>query len=187
MRHLRIAPNWLRYFIVVVLVLGVFFRFVNLDRKVFWHDETYTMLRISGYTKDEVKRQLFNGRIISPDSFFRYQSINPERNLSDTIMSLAMEEPQHPPLYYIIARVWVQVFGNTFASSVMAVRSLSGIISLLVIPTMYWLCWELFKVPLGFIFSASVCLCPRSSRIYTLGCKYFVLKCCFVKGNSTRF
>ncbi len=149
MRHLRIAPNWLRYFIVVVLVLGVFFRFVNLDKKVFWHDETYTMLRLSGYTADEVKRQVFNSRIISAESLFRYQNINSERDLSDTIRSLAMEDPQHPPLYYIIARVWVQVFGQAFANSVIAVRSLSVVISLLVIPAMYWLCWELFKVPLG--------------------------------------
>ncbi|PAX49806.1 glycosyltransferase family 39 protein [Brunnivagina elsteri] len=149
MRHLRIAPNWLRYFIVVVLVLSVFFRFVNLDRKVFWHDETYTMLRLSGYTTNEVKSQVFNSRIISPESLFRYQNINSERDLSDTIRSLAMEDPQHPPLYYIIARVWVQVFGQTFANSVIAVRSLSAVISLLVIPAMYWLCWELFKVPLG--------------------------------------
>jgi uncharacterized membrane protein len=149
MRHLRIAPNWLRYFIVVVLILSVFLRFVNLDKKVFWHDETYTMLRLSGYTTNEVKSQVFNSRIISPGSLFRYQNINSERDLSDTIRSLAMEDPQHPPLYYIIAHVWVQVFGQTFANSVIAVRSLSAVISLLVIPAMYWLCWELFKVPLG--------------------------------------
>ena len=47
--------------------------------------------------------------------------------------------------YYIIARFWVQIFGN----SVTAIRSLSAIISLMVFPCTYWLCWELFKVPLG--------------------------------------
>ncbi|BAZ41618.1 hypothetical protein NIES4101_75850 [Calothrix sp. NIES-4101] len=149
MRHLRIAPNWLRYFIVVVLVLGVFFRCVNLDIKVFSHDETYTMLRLSGYTKDEVKQRLFNGQIISPDNLFRYQNINNERDWSDTIRSLAVEDPQHPPLYYIVARFWVQIFGQIFVNSVTAIRSLSVLMSLLAITAMYWLCWELFKVPLG--------------------------------------
>jgi uncharacterized membrane protein len=145
MRHLRIVPNWLRLFILVVLVLGVFFRFTNLDRKVFWHDETYTMLRVSGYTAREVKQKVFNGNIISPISLAKFQNVNNEKGLSDTIHSLAIEDPQHPPLYYIIARFWVQIFGN----SVTAIRSLSAVISLMVFPCAYWLCWELFKVPLG--------------------------------------
>jgi uncharacterized membrane protein len=145
MRHLRIVPNWLRLFILVVLINGLFFRFTNLDSKVFWHDETYTMLRVSGYTAREVKQKVFNGSIISPISLAKFQNINEEKHLSDTIHSLAIEDPQHPPLYYIIARFWVQIFGN----SVTAIRSLSAVISLMVFPCTYWLCWELFKVPLG--------------------------------------
>jgi uncharacterized membrane protein len=143
--RLRIAPNWLRYFIVVVLVLGVCFRFINLDGKVFWHDETFSMLRVSGYTAQEVKREVFNGRVISLESLAKFQNVNDDRNLGDTIKSLAVEDPQHPPLYYIILRFWVTVFGN----SVTAIRYLSAVISLLLIPCMYWLCYSLFKVPLG--------------------------------------
>jgi uncharacterized membrane protein len=145
MRYFRIVPNWLRLFILVVLIFGVFFRFTNLSTKVFWHDETYTMLRVSGYTAREVKQKVFNGSIISPLSLAKFQNINAEKNLGDTIHSLAIEDPQHPPLYYIIARFWVQIFGN----SVTAIRSLSAVISLMVFPCTYWLCWELFKVPLG--------------------------------------
>lgn len=145
MKHLRIAPNWLRYFIVAVLVLGVCFRFVNLDGKVFWHDETFTMLRVSGYTASEVKREVFNGRVIASESLARFQGVNDNRGLIDTINSLATEDPQHPPLYYILARFWVTIFGN----SVTAIRCLSAVISLLLIPCMYWLCYLLFRVPLG--------------------------------------
>ena len=125
MKHLRIAPNWLRYFIVVVLLLGVCFRFVNLDGKVFWHDETFTMLRVSGYTASEVKREVFNGRVITSDSLAKFQGVNNDRGLIDTINSLAIEDPQHPPLYYILARFWVAIFGN----SVTAIRCLYAVIS----------------------------------------------------------
>ncbi|MBF2066804.1 MAG: glycosyltransferase family 39 protein [Calothrix sp. C42_A2020_038] len=145
MKHLRIAPSWLRYFIVVVLVLGMCFRFINLDSKVFWHDETFTMLRVSGYTTTEVKQQVFNGRVIGNKSLAKFQSINDNKNLSNTINSLALEDPQYPPLYYILARAWVTIFGD----SVTAIRCLSAVISLLLIPCMYWLCYLLFKVPLG--------------------------------------
>ncbi len=145
MRHLKLAPNWLRLLIIVVLVVGVFFRFLNLDGKVYWHDETYTSLRISGYTDAEVTQQIFNGRVITREAFAKFQRPNPEKGLSDTIKSLAIEDPQHPPLYYVIARIWVQIFGN----SVTAIRSLSALISLLVFPCVYWLCRELFTVPLS--------------------------------------
>lgn len=145
MQHIKLAPNWLRFLIVVVLVVGIFFRFFNLDGKVYSYDETYTSLRISGYTATEVRRQIFNSRIVKKDVFAQYQSVNPEKSLGDTLKSLATEDPQRPPLYYLIARLWVQIFGT----SVTAIRSLSTIISLLVFPCVYWLCQELFDVPLS--------------------------------------
>ncbi|MBN3926879.1 glycosyltransferase family 39 protein [Nostoc sp. NMS4] len=141
MRHLQLATNRLRFLIVVLLMVGIFFRFFNLDRKVYWHDETFTSLRISGYTADQVKQQIFNGRIINKESFAKFQSPNLEKGLSDTIISLEKDDPQHPPLYYILARFWVEIFGN----SVTGIRSLSVFISLLIFPSIYWLCRELFK------------------------------------------
>lgn len=150
MHHFKLVPSWLRFLIVVLLAIGIFFRFVNLERKVYWHDETYTSLRISGYTANEVRQQIFNNRVIMGTYFDKYQRPNPENNLGDTIKSLAIEDPQHPPLYYIIARFWVQIFG----SSVTAIRSLSAFISLLVFPCVYWLCKELFRVPLSVPFIA---------------------------------
>ncbi|MEH2110017.1 glycosyltransferase family 39 protein [Nostoc sp.] len=145
MRHLKFAPSWLRFLIIFLLTMSILFRFFNLDSKVFWHDETYALLRISGYTINEAKQQLFNNRVISGESFAQFQGANPEKSLNDTIMSLAKQDSQHPPLYYIIARLWMEIFGN----SVTAIRSLSACISLLVFPSVYWLCRELFNVPLS--------------------------------------
>ena len=145
MRHLKFAPSWLRFLIIFLLAMGVLFRFFNLDGKVYWHDETYTSLRISGYTITEVKQQIFNNRVIAGESFAQFQGANQQKNLNDTIMTLAKEDSHHPPLYYIIARLWMEIFGN----SVTAIRSLSVFISLLVFPCVYWLCRELFNVPLS--------------------------------------
>lgn len=142
----QLTQNWgltngLRFLIVVLLVLGVFFRFVNLDRKVYWDDETYTSLRISGYTQTELLQQVFNGNVIGVEDLQKYQRTNPEKGLIDTVKSLAVDDPQHPPLYYVMLRSWVQLFGN----SVAVTRSLSAVISLLVFPCIYWLCLELFE------------------------------------------
>ena len=54
-----VTKNYKAYFkylyllFVIVLTLGVFFRFVNLDKKVYWIDEVHTSLRVSGYKKTE--------------------------------------------------------------------------------------------------------------------------------------
>lgn len=131
----------LKFLIVVLLITGIFFRFTNLDRKVYSFDESITSLRISGYTWTEMVQQDFQGKTISAADLQRkYQQINPEKTWWDTVKGLATEEPQLSPLYFILARFWVQLFGPQVAT----VRSLSALISLLVFPSIYWLCWELF-------------------------------------------
>ncbi|MEG4286067.1 glycosyltransferase family 39 protein [Microcoleus sp. A006_D1] len=134
--------NSLKILIVVILLTGIFFRFTNLDRKVYSFDESITSLRISGYTWTEMVQQDFQGKTISVEDLQRkYQQINSEKSWLDTIKGLATEEPQLSPLYFILARFWVQLFGPQVAT----VRSLSAWISLLLFPSIYWLCWELFQ------------------------------------------
>ena len=137
----NVPRNWVGFLIIAVLVLGIFFRFANLDRKYYGVDETYTSLRVSGYTEAEIIKQISYQKITSPSDLQKYQQINSEKTLSDTLNSLAAEDPQHPPLYYVLARQWAQWFG----SSVAAMRSLAAVISLLVFPAVYWLAWELFE------------------------------------------
>ncbi|AUB41381.1 putative membrane protein [Nostoc flagelliforme CCNUN1] len=137
-------PIGLRFLIIILLILGIFFRFAYLDRKVYWHDEAYTSLRISGYTKTEFVHQVFNGRVFAVGDIQKYQQPNSEKGLINTINSLAMEDAQHPPLYYVMVRLWMQFFGNSVATT----RSLSAIISLIAFPSIYWLCLELFQSPI---------------------------------------
>ncbi|MEG4029142.1 MULTISPECIES: glycosyltransferase family 39 protein [unclassified Microcoleus] len=139
--HIPSVDKWLRFLIIAVLVIGILFRFANLDRKFYWIDETYTSLRVSGYTEAEIIKQISYQKITSPADLQKYQQINSEKTVRDTLNSLATEDPQHPPLYYVLARYWAQWFG----SSVAAMRSLAAVISLLVFPAIYWLAWELFE------------------------------------------
>lgn len=126
--------------VILLLVLGIFFRFFNLERKVYWLDETYTSLRLSGYTSTEFVQQVVTGEILSVAALRPYQQINPERGLQDTFKGLAIEEPQLTPLYFMLTRFWVQGLGD----SVGVIRSLSAVVSLLAFPCLWWLCRELF-------------------------------------------
>jgi len=166
----RGSPTWLRPLIVALLVLGVFFRFVNLDQKVYWFDETITSLHLSGYTGEELTKQVLDGREIGIEDLQKYQRTNPEKGLSDTVKSLS-EDCHHPPLYYLMARFWVQWFGN----SVAVTRSFSAVISLLSFPCIYWLCQELFASSLiGWVAIALIAVSPfhvlyaQEAREYSL-------------------
>lgn len=135
------AKNWLQVVLITLLALGIVCRFVNLDNKVYWGDETLSSSRIAGFSNDEVNDRIYTGQPIPVSEVLQYQSPHPERNVLDTVRVIATEAPQHPPLYYIIARFWEQLFGG----SVGVKRSLTVLISLLAFPAVYWLCRELFQ------------------------------------------
>lgn len=147
----------MRLLIVSILLIGIFFRLVNLDQKVYWHDEAYTSFRVAGYKRAEIEQQVFAGREVRIVELQKYQQLNSERGLIDTLESLAVEDPQHPPLYYLTLRLWVQWFG----SDVAIIRSLTALTSLLVFPSIYWLCLELFELSLvGEIAMALIAVSP---------------------------
>lgn len=137
----KIQLNYWQCFIVTLLVIGIFFRFVNLDKKVYWGDEVYTSFRVAGYTLTEVTKELFEGQIKSIKDLQFYQQPNLEKGPIATIEALAAEDSQHPPLYYIMAWFWERWFG----SEIWIARSLPALISLLGFPCFYYLAWELFR------------------------------------------
>lgn len=140
-----------RFLIILLLLLGVFFRFVNLDRKVYWLDETFTSLRVSGYTAKELVEIIPKYQVLTVKDLQKYYHPSPERDFTDVAKALA-GNAEHAPLYFVMVRFWREWFG----SSVAPTRSLSALISLLALPCIYWLCLELFDSSLtGWV---AVCL-----------------------------
>ena len=132
--------RWLMSLLAIGILLGIGFRFFELDRKLYWHDEAYTSIRAAGFTRQEIDDKLFQNRIVPAPELQKYQWIKPGSTEADTIRSLALEDPQHPPLYFLMARWWMQQFGSSLTAS----RSLPAILSLLSLPLMYALAQELF-------------------------------------------
>ncbi|MFB2982309.1 glycosyltransferase family 39 protein [Microseira sp. BLCC-F43] len=166
-----LSTSALKFLVIALLALGIFCRFVNLDQKAYWLDEAFTSLHLSGYSDREVENQIVNGGIVSVAELLKYQYPSPEKTVFDTVDRIAETAPELPPLYFAIARFWLQLFGN----SITALRSLSAIISLLVFPSIYWLCLELFKSPsVGWIALALIAVSPfhvlfaQEARPYSL-------------------
>lgn len=141
--------------IALCLSLSVLFRVANLDQKVFWVDEVATVIRAAGYTKSEVTAQLAEGRPLAPAALLSYQQLAPDRTLADTIHALA-RSPEHAPLYFLLIRFWMQIFG----SSVVAVRSFSVLSSVLVLPSVYWFCRTFGSTRTGWIAVSLLALSP---------------------------
>ena len=141
-RHWQMLPKPWRFLIVTVLVIGIFFRFANLENKPYWWDEVTNSIHSAGYSKQDFSEQVetWKDKDLTIEDLHKYQYPTSETTSLDVITALADGEPQSPPVYYLLSRWWTQLFG----SSVTVQRSLSACISLLAFPSMYWLCLELF-------------------------------------------
>lgn len=163
-----------------MLVVGVFFRFAYIDYKLYWHDEVYTSLRAAGFTGEEIGQEIFQNKIISPQYLQHFQRLKPKSTAADTIKSLAIEDPQHPPLYFLIARFWMQLFG----SSITASRILPACLSLLSLPLMYGLGRELFASSLvGLLATVLLALSPFDILFAQIARQYSFLTCTII-GSS---
>jgi uncharacterized membrane protein len=165
--------------IIVTLVLGVFFRFYHLDYKVYWHDEVFTSLRAAGHDGQQIGKYLKQQESFKAGELLPYQQLSPERGWRDTLASLKTH-PEHPPLYYLGTRLWMELFGSTVAVT----RSLAASISLLAFPCLYWLCLELFESPLVggvaialFAVSPFQVLYAQEARQYSLWTVAVLLSC----------
>ncbi len=124
-----------------MVILGTILRFANLDGKVFWVDEVFTALRISGHTEADLSQFWQQHPFFTAQDLQRFQTPGSEKTVIDTIRSLAVQEPNHTPLYFALARFWMVLFG----SSTWVLRSFSAGVSVLSLPLMYVLAQELYS------------------------------------------
>jgi uncharacterized membrane protein len=131
----------LRAIAIAVVLIAIFVRVYDLDRRIYWQDEAITALRIAGYTETAFIEEVRDRAVTVAELQQQYQAPHLDRNLGDTLYSLASEDPQLPPLYFVLARWGAQLSGDTVIST----RLVAVILSILVFPSLFWLCWQLFE------------------------------------------
>ena len=172
--------RWLIGLLAIGILLGIGFRFFELDRKLYWHDEAYTSIRAAGFTRQQIDDELFQNRIIPAPELQKYQQIKPGSTEADTIRSLALEDPQHPPLYFLMARWWMEQFG----SSLIASRSLPALLSLLSLPLMYALAQELFASNLTALLATALLALSPFDILFAQTARQYSLLTVVVIGSS---
>jgi uncharacterized membrane protein len=165
------VPTLLKGIVLVLLVIGILFRFSHLERKIYWHDEVFTSMEATAHTGSELKAEMFTGEEVAPSALAAYQRIDPTRSLAQLVFGLGSEDPQHPPFFYLLMHFWMRVWGDGIGVT----RSFAAVLSLLVFPGVYWLCWELFESPLvGWVAIALLAIAPihlvyaQEAREYSL-------------------
>lgn len=131
--------KYIRFICIGLIVLGVVFRVVNLDQKIYTVDEVRGLLRASGYTSQEFIAEVAAREVTTAQTLQQYQLPTSQRNFGAAVNAFK-GNPEHPPLYYALARFAMQLTGTS-----MAARGLAAVLGMLTLATMYWLCYELFE------------------------------------------
>lgn len=138
--------------LIGLIGFAVFLRFDALGDPNYWYDEAITSLRVAGHTEAQVAAYAADHPRFAIGELSQFVTVDRSAGFGDTVRSLASDDPQHTPVYYLIARAWALLFGNSIAAS----RALAALASILALPAMYWLCLELF-VRSGAFTSRLVC------------------------------
>lgn len=137
-RTLLSAPS-LIVFAGLIILVGSLARLYEVDRMVVWHDEVFTAMRAFGYEQAQIADVLFSGRVLTPAVLLGFQQPSPERGWGDTWSAL-VGHPEHSPLYYLTARL----AATLVREPLVALRGTSALLSLLLLPAIFWLARELF-------------------------------------------
>ena len=169
---------------VFAIILGIFFRFYHLDHKTFWGDEIVGLVRTLGFTEAEIVGS--GPRLRSAADLHDYFRLPPTgeahaRSPLDTVHSLAVEDPQHPPLYYVLARLWAGLAGT----SVYALRTLAALFGSLSIFAMAWLAYELFASRRTALIAASLFAVSPFAVEYAGEAREYTLWVLVALGSST--
>ncbi|HEV3157696.1 MAG TPA: glycosyltransferase family 39 protein [Candidatus Baltobacteraceae bacterium] len=148
--------RWFSVLLIAMLLFGVALRVGTLGTKLFWLDETFTQLRVAGYTAAELQTEFFDARP-HPVAVLRHRlDVGSDATPGALIRSLKLEDVQHPPLFYLLDQSLIREFGNTIASWRLAAL-LSG---LLAIAAAFWFGRELLGTESGLLTAALVAVSP---------------------------
>ncbi len=138
--------------IACAIVLGIFFRVTNVDQKVFWKDEVITQFA----TAPRVPK-LEIGQLLTQEQFLRVAALDRSASVLDVAKILYDTAAEQTPLYYMVARVWCQIWGE----GPYVLRMLSVVLGLAFIGTAYFFGQEVFQSRLaGGLSAALVALSP---------------------------
>ncbi len=173
--RLRASHEWL--LLGLWVLIGGVLRFTQLTAKPPWTDEFATMVFSLGNHYQSVPLN----QIIGLDTLLQPLQINPDAGISE-VVSLVLNEDNHPPLYFALAHLWMKLFpASGDYISLWAARSLPAFLGTLAIPAIYLLGKITFRSRLvGQLSAAMMAVSPyaiflsQEARHYSLGILFVI-------------
>ncbi|BBA79448.1 glycosyl transferase family protein [cyanobacterium endosymbiont of Rhopalodia gibberula] len=183
------SANWL--LLGLWVVIGSILRFTKLTAKPPWTDEFATMVFSLGNDFTSVPLN----QVISIDALLQPLKFNPDANIGN-VVSLLLQEDNHPPLYFVLVHLWVKLFPSLGEyTDVWVMRSLSALLGILSIPAIYFLGKIAFRSQrVGQISAALMSVSPygiflaQEARHYTLAILFVIFSLiCFTFSINSFF
>jgi len=158
--------------LLVWLFIGTGLRLTQLAAKPPWTDEFSTLVFSLGNSFQPVPLN----QAIAVDVLLQPLQPNPATGITEVVQHL-LTESNHPPLYFILAHWWMQLWqpNSVGLVSVWAARSLSALFGAASIPAIYGLSWLAFRSQLiSHLAAAMMAVSPygiflaQEARHYTL-------------------
>lgn len=171
------------------LVVGTILRLTHLTTKPLWIDEFATIVFSLGHSFQAVPLN----QLISLDTLLQPVQLDPQAGVGDVIHYL-LSESTHPPLYFVLAHLWMQMFpAQGDFVSLWVVRSLPAFLGAASIPAMFGLGWLAFRSRgVGQLAAATMAVSPygiflaQEARHYTLAVLWVIGSlCCLVVATRT--
>ena len=179
------SSRWFHPLLLLVwIAIGAGLRLTQLTGKPPWTDEFATMVFSLGNSYKTVPLD----QAISLDTLLGPLRINPTTG-ADTVMRHLVTEDHHPPLYFVLAHWWMQLFPASGGYiSLWAARSLPALFGVASIPAAYGLGFLAFHSQLiAQLAAAMMAVSPygiflaQEARHYTLGILWVIASlCCLV-------
>ncbi|TAD73567.1 MAG: hypothetical protein EA001_16535 [Oscillatoriales cyanobacterium] len=131
------APRWVVWGATALITLGCGLRLANLGQFIPWYDEISTLHHVAAQPEQQIV-QSWLGKVQVFADLHQSLAKEPRRRAIDTIRSLATTNAHHPPLYYLLLRLWADWFGNTITS----LRAATALMGLLLLPSLFWMLRE---------------------------------------------
>ena len=139
-----------------------------IDAKLPGADEGLTAIRVSGSTRDELMSSIRRGTTFNG----LWSGARIRGDLATFLLRPSTHNIDvHPPLYFLMARIWAEVFG----SDIVTLRGLSALMAVLTVPAIAWFSLEAFACwRSAFLAAAFVAVSPfqavysQEARMYTL-------------------
>ena len=159
------------------MIIGGILRFTNLDAKPPWTDEFATMV----FSLGNDFRSVPLNQVISLDTLLQPLRVNGDAGINE-VVSLLLQEDNHPPLYFVLVHLWVKLFQTAGEYvDVEVMRSLPAFLGILSIPGVYFLGKIAFRSRLiGQISASLMAVSPfgiflaQEARHYTLSILFVI-------------